>query len=180
MELFSCFPYYLPDNKLLTQTHSSHTHTQTTPTPHTQGVGASAHSSHTHTQTTPTPHTQGVGASAHSSHTHTHHTHTTHTQGVGASAQGLVNAILFCAFTRVVRQKLTASLCCLSWRGKSTKVYLMQPTTPPASGGGLEDSTESERGESPGDIATKKCLLNGSNSIPKYGSINQGVSYTTE
>ncbi len=108
-------------------------------------------------------------------HTHTHTRHTC-TQGVGTSAQGLVNAILFCAFTRVVRQKLAASLCCRSWHNKTIKVYIMQPT-PPASGDNLEDSTDSERGESPDD---KKYLLNGSDSIPKYCSINQGVSYTTE
>ncbi len=29
-----------------------------------------------------------------------------HTQAIGASAQGFCNAILFCVFTRLVRQKL--------------------------------------------------------------------------
>lgn len=34
------------------------------------------------------------------------------TQNVGNSSQGLANGILFCAFTRIVRKKLAALLCC--------------------------------------------------------------------
>ena len=35
-----------------------------------------------------------------------------HTQGIGSSAQGLANCILFCVFTKVVRQKLLNVLKC--------------------------------------------------------------------
>ena len=59
---------------------------------------------HTHTYTYTHTHT----------HTHTYtytHTHT-HTKGIGSSAQGLFNAILFCLFTQVVREKLLRLLKC--------------------------------------------------------------------
>ena len=52
-------------------------------------------------------------------HTHIHihtHIHTyiytlpqTHTQGIGLNAQGFANAILFCAFTKQVRNQLLSS-----------------------------------------------------------------------
>ena len=69
-----------------TLTHS-HTHT------HSFTYSDACTRAHTHTHT----------------HTHTHsHTHT-HTQGVGLNAQGLANAILFCAFTKQVREQLMNS-----------------------------------------------------------------------
>ena len=103
----------------------------------------------------------------------------THSQGICSSAQGLVNAILFCALTKVVRQKLILCLCCRLRQDKFTKVYPLQ-ATPPDSGGVLEDSTDSERGESPDNSPRKQLLAGSSDSVPKYHSINQGVSFTTE
>lgn len=104
----------------------------------------------------------------------------THTQkGIGLSAQGLVNAILFCALTKVVRQKLALCLCCHLWKNSSRKVHLLQHTPAASFDKSLEDSVESRINESLKD-ESKRCLLSESDSRLKYQSINHGVTYSTE
>lgn len=97
--------------------------------------------------------------------------------GVGTSAQGLMNAILFCAFTKVVRQRLVHSMkrvfCC--WRGRSTKIYALQPTPPP-SGTGQNDSSDEEDESSLREGYLTKHLLASSGSVSNYQSVNQRIS----
>ena len=45
----------------------------------------------------------------HEVHKHIH-THTHYMQGIGLNAQGIANAILFCIFTKQIRQRLLASI----------------------------------------------------------------------
>lgn len=54
-------------------------------------------------------------------------------QSIGGSAQGLMNSLLFCIFTKVVRTRLLHWLqvfaCCACCKKRMVKEYLMQPST---------------------------------------------------
>ena len=104
-------------------------------------------------------------------------------QGIGLSAQGLMNAILFCAFTRVVRQRLILTAkrvcCCYCWREASTRVYILQPTPPPSTGIRHDDSSDDENERVP-DGSLAKYLLASNGSVANYQSVNQRISYVAD
>ena len=77
-----------------------------------------------------------------------------HLQGIGSSAQGLMNAILFCACTPIVRKNLSSFFkrtICWPCRKKFPKFYALS-NSPQASAHEMEDTTDcDERGTDPND-----------------------------
>ena len=55
------------------------------------------------------------------------------TQAIGSSSQGLMNALLFCVFTSVVRKRLLnllkKCLCCTCCKRDGPRTYLLEPSS---------------------------------------------------
>lgn len=74
-------------------------------------------------------------------------------QSIGSSAQGLMNALLFCVFTKVIRNKLVHHIkycvCRICLTKADVKVFMMEPSTchTGIDRSFLEDTTQYEDGQ---------------------------------
>ena len=111
-------------------------------------------------------------------------------QSVGGSAQGLMNSLLFCVFTKIIRNKLWNRIkYCVSFGFKKdeAKVYRMEPSTclsvsTTQYGDGEDEDWMKERREYRPDMVSinnsnpKTKLLSESLGGFKYHSLNVGKS----
>lgn len=98
-------------------------------------------------------------------------------QGIGDNAQGLANAILFCVFTKQVRQKLQMAVCCRhrrnSVRTERRPVHVPQPS--PAK----EDTTYFENSAILADSDYTERFRSALLDFSSEAAVSEGESYGT-